>query len=61
MTSKEFAAMSGKVAQIADQVKPEDGDSTKHSQSMAVYHLRSAAKLLREVGEFKASKEGVEG
>ena len=59
-TSKELAGRAVKASQAAAAIRPEQGDQFATSLNLAVYHLNSAAKLLREVAEAKASKEGVQ-
>lgn len=59
-TSKELAGRAVKASQAATAVRPEQGDQFAVSLNLAVYHLNTAAKLLREVAEAKATKEGIE-
>ncbi len=60
MGSKELAARATNASQAAAAIRPEPSDQHANTLFLAVYHLNSAAKLLREVAEAKASKEGVE-
>ncbi len=58
--AKELAAIAGQVRNASAAVKPVDADPFANMLNLAVFHLNSAAKLLREVAEAKASREGVE-
>lgn len=56
-TAKDFAKVAGQIVQITDTVKPPDGDPYEQGRKLAVFHLRSAAKILRDIAEDKARKE----
>ncbi len=56
-TAKETARIATQVGQLADSVKPPEGDPYTHSRNLAIFHLRAAASLLRQIAEARAAKE----
>lgn len=56
-TAKEFAALAAKIGQTADLLNPPEGVELAQARRLAVFHLRSAAKIVREIAEHKAARE----
>ena len=58
-TAKEYSAAAALIGQTAEQIRPAEGDEFSQPRNVAVFHLRSAQKLMREVAEAKASWEAL--
>ncbi len=56
-TAKDFAAAAGHISQIAQTLDPADNDPYVTARRLAVFHLRNAARLTREIAEALAKKE----
>ena len=54
--ANEYARMAHEMAQLADQMAPEEHDEYVQLENLIVYHLRTAAKKTRELAEAVASK-----
>jgi len=55
--AKEHAKLSVQIGNLAEAVRPADSDPYTQNLNLAVFHLRSAAKLVQEIAEHQASKE----
>ena len=56
-SAKDFAKLAGQIGQMADVMNPPDSDPYAQARKLAVYHLRSAAALARQVAEAHARVE----
>jgi len=52
-----FAKAAAQLAQFAEDIRPEDREDFKDSRNVAVFHVRMAAKHMRDVAEAAARKE----
>ncbi len=56
-TAKDFAAAAGYISQIAQTLDPADNAPFPTSRKLAVFHLRNAARITREIAEALAKQE----
>lgn len=56
-TAKECAKIAGQIGRLAELVTPKDRDEYEQARKLAVFHLRSASKQIREIAEHRARKE----
>lgn len=50
-TANDFAQAAQQIGQLADQVTPPETDVYAQARKLAVFHLRSAARQLRDIAE----------
>ncbi len=56
-TAKEYAKLATQIGQTADLLQPADSDPYAQTRRLAVFHLRNAARLAREIAEHQAQRE----
>lgn len=56
-TAQEFAKFAIEAGQMAEKIKPVDGDLYANARKLAQYHLNSAASQARQIAEALAKKE----
>lgn len=56
-TANDFARAAHEIGQLADRINPPETDKYAQARKLAVFHLRSAARQMREIAEALAKTE----
>jgi hypothetical protein len=56
-TANDFAQSAQQIGQLADRITPPETDRYAQARKLAVFHLRSAARQMREIAEALAKQE----
>jgi hypothetical protein len=60
-TAAAFAKAASSIGQMAEYFKPADTDPYAQAQKLVMFHLRSAARVAREIAEAQAKREESKG